>query len=361
MESLKTTALTDVHRSMGAKMVPFAGYEMPVQYAGLLTEHHAVRNAAGLFDVSHMGEFTVEGPDALDFLQYVTSNDVSKLVPGKVQYSCLPNADSGIVDDLLVYCRGEQKYLLVVNASNIDKDWAWLQQWAPQFDVHLENQSELWSLLALQGPHATALLQPFTSIDLGGLAYYSFAEGELLGFSGVILSATGYTGAGGFELYLPNDAAETVWKTLLDAGAVPVGLGARDTLRLEMGYCLYGNDIDDTTNALEAGLGWITKFSKDFIQKPHLENVKAHGVERKLVGFVLTDRGVARHGYPIVDESGTAVGVVTSGSPSPTLGQSIGLGYVPVSSSTPGSKIFVEVRNQPLAAEVVSLPFLKKA
>jgi aminomethyltransferase len=361
MESLKTTALTDVHRSMGAKMVPFAGYEMPVQYAGLLTEHHAVRNAAGLFDVSHMGEFTVEGPDALDFLQYVTSNDVSKLVPGKVQYSCLPNADSGIVDDLLVYCRGEQKYLLVVNASNIDKDWAWLQQWAPQFDVRMENQSEQWSLLALQGPHAAALLQPFTSIDLGGLAYYSFAEGELLGFPGAILSATGYTGAGGFELYLPNDAAETVWKTLLDAGAVPVGLGARDTLRLEMGYCLYGNDIDDTTNALEAGLGWITKFSKDFIQKPHLENVKAHGVERKLVGFVLTDRGVARHGYPIVDESGTAVGVVTSGSPSPTLGQSIGLGYVPVSSSTPGYKIFVEVRNQPLAAEVVSLPFLKKA
>jgi aminomethyltransferase len=360
MESLKTTALTDVHRALGAKMVPFAGYEMPVQYAGLMQEHHAVRQAVGLFDVSHMGEFTVEGPGALAFLQYVTSNDVSKLVPGKVQYSCLPNTDGGIVDDLLVYCRGEARYLLVVNASNIDKDWAWLQQWAGSFDVRMENQSDAWSLLALQGPQAAALLQPYTPVDLSSLAYYSFAEGELMSFPGVILSATGYTGAGGFELYIPNDAAETVWKTLLDAGAVPAGLGARDTLRLEMGYCLYGNDIDDTTNPLEAGLGWITKFNKDFIQKTHLEEIKAHGPKRKLVGFVLQDRGVARHGYPILDESGATIGEVTSGSPSPSLSISIGMGYVPIERSTPGSKIFVQVRNQGLAAEVVTLPFLKK-
>lgn len=346
---------------MGAKMVPFAGYEMPVQYAGLMHEHRAVREAAGLFDVSHMGEFTVEGPGALDFLQWMTSNDVSKLTPGKVQYSCLPNAEGGIVDDLLVYCRGTERYLLVVNASNIDKDWNWLSAEAGRFDVRMENQSDRWSLLALQGPQAAHLLQPFTETELSSLAYYTFAEGSLMGFDGVILSATGYTGAGGFELYIPNDAAETVWKNLLEAGAVPAGLGARDTLRLEMGYCLYGNDIDDTTNALEAGLGWITKFSKDFIQKPHLEAVKAAGVSRKLVGFVLTDRGVARHGYPILDAEGKEVGVVTSGSPSPSLGQSIGLGYVPVESSTPGSKIWIQVRQQSLAAEVVTLPFLKKA
>ena len=360
METLKTTALTDVHRAMGAKMVPFAGYEMPVQYAGLMQEHHAVRQAAGLFDVSHMGEFTVEGPDALAFLQYVTSNDVSKLIPGKVQYSCLPNTDGGIVDDLLVYCRGEARYLLVVNASNIDKDWAWLQQWVGSFDVKMENQSDAWSLLALQGPQAAALLQPHTMVGLSSLAYYTFAEGDLMGFPGVILSATGYTGAGGFELYLPNNAAETVWKTLLDAGAVPAGLGARDTLRLEMGYCLYGNDIDDTTNPLEAGLGWITKFTKDFIQKTHLEEVKAQGPKRKLVGFVLQDRGVARHGYPILDEAGNTIGEVTSGSPSPSLSISIGMGYVPTERSTPGSRIFVQVRNQALAAEVVTLPFFKK-
>jgi aminomethyltransferase len=251
-----------------------------------------------------MGEFWIMGPNALDLIQWVTSNDASKLTPGKVQYSCLPNTDGGIVDDLLVYCRGEARYLLVVNASNIDKDWAWLQQWVGSFDVKMENQSDAWSLLALQGPQAAALLQPHTMVGLSSLAYYTFAEGELMGFPGVILSASGYTGAGGFELYLPNNAAETVWKTLLDAGAVPAGLGARDTLRLEMGYCLYGNDIDDTTNPLEAGLGWITKFTKDFIQKTHLEEVKAQGPKRKLVGFVLQDRGVARHGYPILDEAG---------------------------------------------------------
>jgi aminomethyltransferase len=248
----------------------------------------------------------------------------------------------------------------VVNASNIDKDWAWLQQWVGSFDVKMENQSDAWSLLALQGPQAAALLQPHTVVGLSSLAYYTFAEGELMGFPGVILSATGYTGAGGFELYLPNNAAETVWKTLLDAGAVPAGLGARDTLRLEMGYCLYGNDIDDTTNPLEAGLGWITKFTKDFIQKTHLEEVKAQGPKRKLVGFVLQDRGVARHGYPILDEAGNTIGEVTSGSPSPSLSISIGMGYVPTERSTPGSRIFVQVRNQALAAEVVTLPFLKK-
>jgi aminomethyltransferase len=363
MEQLKKTPLYDQHVALGAKMVPFAGYEMPVQYAGVSHEHHVVRQKVGMFDVSHMGEFWVEGADATAFLNSVTSNDVAKLTPGKVQYSCLPNATGGIVDDLLVYCVNDTKYMLVVNASNMAKDWAWLQQFAGNFDVRMTDVSEGTALLAVQGPLAAQALQSLTDLDLGAMTYYTFGIGSFAGVSNVVVSATGYTGAGGFEIYIPNAHAAAAWDAIIAAGAPfglePIGLGARDTLRLEMGFCLYGNDIDDTTSPIEAGLGWITKFTKEFTNSAALKAQKEAGVARKLVGIKLLERGVPRHGYPIVDADGNAVGEVTSGTMAPSLNEAIGMAYVPTASAAPGSIVFVEIRGKALKAEVVSLPFYK--
>ncbi|MGA0108943.1 MAG: glycine cleavage system aminomethyltransferase GcvT [Schleiferiaceae bacterium] len=360
---MKKTALYEKHLALGAKMVPFAGYEMPVQYAGVSHEHHVVRQKVGMFDVSHMGEFWVEGSEATAFLNSVTSNDVAKLTPGKIQYSCLPNTTGGIVDDLLVYCASETKYMLVVNASNMAKDWAWLQQFAPKFDVAMSDASDATALMAVQGPRAVAALQSLTDLDLAGMTYYTFGVGTFAGVPNVLVSATGYTGAGGFEIYVPNEHAAKVWDAIMAAGASeglePIGLGARDTLRLEMGFCLYGNDIDDETSPIEAGLGWITKFTKEFTNSAALKAQKEQGVARKLVGFKLIDRGVPRHGYPVVDESGQPVGVVTSGTMAPSLNEAIGMAYVPANSAAPGQTIWVEVRGKALKAEVVSLPFYK--
>lgn len=361
---LKSTALTHVHEALGAKMVPFAGYNMPVQYNGLKLEHAAVREAVGIFDVSHMGEFFVEGPQALDFLQMVTTNDVSRLLPGKIQYSCMPNAQGGIVDDLLVYCFSAQHFMLVVNASNMEKDWSHLMHYAPQFDVQLRNESDDYSLLAVQGPNAIQLLQTLTEIDLADIKYYSFTVGSMAGINDVIISATGYTGAGGFELYMPNAVAETLWNAIMKAGSafglLPAGLGARDTLRLEMGMALYGNDIDDTTSPIEAGLSWITKFTKDFVSCELFQAQKEAGAENKLVGFEMMERGIPRHDYPIADESGTVIGRVTSGTNSPSTGKNIGMGYVPTSLSKEGATFYVMIRNKPIKAQVVKLPFYKK-
>ena len=361
---LKSTALTQVHEALGAKMVPFAGYNMPVQYDGLKLEHAAVREAVGMFDVSHMGEFFVEGPQALDFLQMVTTNDVSRLLPGKIQYSCMPNAQGGIVDDLLVYCFSAQHFMLVVNASNMEKDWNHLMHYAPQFDVELRNESDDYSLLAVQGPNAIPLLQTLTEIDLADIKYYSFTVGSMAGINDVIISATGYTGAGGFELYVPNAVAETLWNAVMKAGSafglLPAGLGARDTLRLEMGMALYGNDIDDTTSPIEAGLSWITKFTKDFVSCELFQAQKEAGAENKLVGFEMMERGIPRHDYPIADESGTVIGRVTSGTNSPSTGKNIGMGYVPTSLSKEGATFYVMIRNKPIKAQVVKLPFYKK-
>ncbi len=363
MEQLKKTPLYDQHVALGAKMVPFAGYEMPVQYAGVSHEHHVVRQKVGMFDVSHMGEFWVEGADATAFLNSVTSNDVAKLTPGKVQYSCLPNATGGIVDDLLVYCVNDTKYMLVVNASNMAKDWAWLQQFAGNFDVRMTDVSEDTALLAVQGPLAAQALQSLTDLDLGAMTYYTFGIGSFAGVSNVVVSATGYTGAGGFEIYIPNAHAAAAWDAIIAAGASfglePIGLGARDTLRLEMGFCLYGNDIDDTTSPIEAGLGWITKFTKEFTNSAALKAQKEAGVARKLVGIKLLERGVPRHGYPIVDADGNVVGEVTSGTMAPSLNEAIGMAYVPTASAAPGSTVYVEIRGKALKAEVVSLPFYK--
>lgn len=345
-------------------MVPFAGYNMPVQYSGLKNEHHAVREAAGMFDVSHMGEFFVEGPDALPFLQKVTSNDVSKLLPGKIQYSCMPNENGGIVDDLLVYCFSNEHFLLVVNASNMDKDWNHLMQYTEGLDVTLRNDSDAYSLLAVQGPKATAILQSLTGVDLAEIKYYHFVIGEIAGIADVIISATGYTGAGGFELYVFNQDAKKLWDAVLAAGEphglLPAGLGARDTLRLEMGMCLYGNDIDDTTSPLEAGLGWITKFTKDFVSSEKFAAQKETGVSQKLVGFEMIDRGIPRHGYEIADLEGNVIGRVTSGTNSPTTGKNIGMGYVPVALATEGSEFAVVIREKLIKAQVVKLPFVKK-
>lgn len=361
---LKSTALTHVHEALGAKMVPFAGYNMPVQYNGLKLEHAAVREAVGIFDVSHMGEFFVEGPQALDFLQMVTTNDVSRLLPGKIQYSCMPNAQGGIVDDLLVYCFSAQHFMLVVNASNMEKDWSHLMHYAPQFDVQLRNESDDYSLLAVQGPNAIQLLQTLTEIDLADIKYYSFTVGSMAGINDVIISATGYTGAGGFELYVPNAVAESLWNAIMKAGSafglLPAGLGARDTLRLEMGMALYGNDIDDTTSPIEAGLSWITKFTKDFVSCELFQAQKEAGAENKLVGFEMMERGIPRHDYPIADESGTVIGRVTSGTNSPSTGKNIGMGYVPTSLSKEGATFYVMIRNKPIKAQVVKLPFYKK-
>ena len=363
MEQLKKTPLYDQHVALGAKMVPFAGYEMPVQYAGVSHEHHVVRQKVGMFDVSHMGEFWVEGADATAFLNSVTSNDVAKLTPGKVQYSCLPNATGGIVDDLLVYCVNDTKYMLVVNASNMAKDWAWLQQFAGNFDVLMTDVSEGTALLAVQGPLAAQALQSLTDLDLGAMTYYTFGIGSFAGVSNVVVSATGYTGAGGFEIYIPNAHAAAAWDAIIAAGAPfglePHGLRARDTLRQDMGFCLYGNDIDDPTSPIEAGLGWITKVTKEFTNSAALKAQKEAGVARKLVGIKLLERGVPRHGYPIVDADGNAVGEVTSGTMAPSLNEAIGMAYVPTASAAPGSTVFVEIRGKALKAEVVSLPFYK--
>jgi aminomethyltransferase len=360
--TLKTVALNDTHQQLGAKMVPFAGYNMPVRYSSDLDEHHTVRRAVGIFDVSHMGEFRVRGPQALDLIQRVTSNDASKLSDGKAQYSCLPNEQGGIVDDLLVYKLADEDYMLVVNASNIEKDWNWLQQHNTT-GAEMEDISEQTSLFAVQGPKAAAALQPLTSTDLSSIPYYSFVQGELAGAPGVIISATGYTGAGGFELYIPNEHAPQVWERIMAAGQPhgikPIGLGARDTLRLEMGFCLYGNDIDDTTSPLEAGLGWITKFTKPFTNSEALKAQKEAGLSRKLVGFVMDGPGIPRGHYELVNADGEKIGDVTSGTQSPSLSKGIGLGYVKTEFAAPGSAIFVQVRGKSLPATVAKLPLVK--
>ncbi|MBG8552597.1 glycine cleavage system aminomethyltransferase GcvT [Hymenobacter guriensis] len=361
-EDLKTVVLNDVHQQLGAKMVPFAGYNMPVRYSSDLDEHHTVRRAVGIFDVSHMGEFRVRGPQALPLIQRVTSNDASKLQDGKAQYSCLPNEQGGIVDDLLVYKMADEDYMLVVNASNIEKDWNWIQQYNQEFGADMENVSDQLSLFAVQGPKAADALQPLTDVDLKSIPYYSFVQGTFAGHEGVIISATGYTGAGGFELYIPNEAAADIWNKILEAGQPyglkPIGLGARDTLRLEMGFCLYGNDIDDTTSPLEGGLGWITKFTKDFTNSAALKQQKEQGVQRKLVGFLMDGPGIPRAHYDLVNEAGEKIGEVTSGTQSPSLSKGIGLGYVQTALSAPGSKIFVQVRGKNLPATVTKLPFV---
>lgn len=358
---MKNTALTDKHISLGAKMVEFAGYNMPIQYSNLLQEHENVRKKVGVFDVSHMGEFILEGKGALELLQYVTSNDVSKLSPGKVQYSCFPNEEGGIVDDLLVYMLDTDKYMLVVNASNIEKDWNWINKWNEKFGAELKNASEFISLLAVQGPLAIKLLQKLTPVDLSAIPYYNFAVGNFAGIEGVIISNTGYTGAGGFEIYMKNEHAEKIWDAIMEVGKefgiMPIGLGARDTLRLEMAFCLYGNDINDTTSPIAAGLGWITKFTKDFINKADLLNQKEEGTKQKLVGFEMVDKGIPRHDYIIKDEAGHEIGVVTSGTQSPSLGKAIGMGYVSSEVLKKGSPIYIEVRGKLLEAKVVKTPF----
>ncbi len=361
---MKNTSLTEKHIALGAKMVPFAGYNMPVLYAGLMQEHHCVRNDVGVFDVSHMGEFWISGPNAFDLIQYATSNDVSKLFDGKVQYSCLPNATGGIVDDLLVYRVNEEMYLLVVNASNIDKDWNHLSELNKEFGATMVNKSDDTSLLAVQGPKATAALQSLTDMTLSDMEYYTFKIGTFAGVENVVVSTTGYTGAGGFEIYFPNEAANDMWDKIFAAGATqgiqPIGLGARDTLRLEMGFCLYGNDINDTTSPLEAGLGWITKFSSPFLNSENLKAQKEAGVTRKLVAFEMIDKGIPRHDYEIADASGNVVGIVTSGTQSPSLEKAIGMGYVPTAMTALGTEVFILVRGKSLKAVVVSLPFYKK-
>lgn len=361
--TLKHTALSSVHQQLGAKMVPFAGYLMPVQYSGINAEHETVRNSVGMFDVSHMGEFIVSGDKALDLLQRVTSNDVSKLTQGKAQYSCLPNEEGGIVDDLIVYCMDEKTYMLVVNASNIEKDWNWIKK-HNSFGAEMQNVSDNTSLLAIQGPKAMQTLQKLTQVNLQEIPYYNFVKGTFDGYQDVIISNTGYTGAGGFEIYFDNANAVKIWNDILKAGEEfgikPIGLGARDTLRLEMGFCLYGNDIDDHTSPLEAGLGWITKFTKDFVNSAALKAQKESGVSQKLCGFEMIDRGIPRKDYEICDEKGDVIGRVTSGTQSPTLGKAIGLGYVKKEFSAEGSDVYIKIREKLLKAGIVKLPFLKK-
>ena len=360
---MKNTALTAIHEQLGAKMVPFAGYNMPVQYEGVNVEHEIVRNGVGVFDVSHMGEFFLKGENALALIQKVTSNDASKLVNGKAQYSCLPNNDGGIVDDLIVYKIKDNHYLLVVNASNIEKDWNWISS-HNDLGVEMTNASDQYSLLAIQGPKAAQAMQSLTNIDLSNMGYYTFQMGDFAGKQNVIVSATGYTGSGGFEIYFKNEDAEHIWNKVFEAGASfnikPIGLAARDTLRLEMGFCLYGNDINDSTSPLEAGLGWITKFDKTFTNSDNLLHQKEAGVARKLVGFEMIERGIPRHDYEICDANGTVVGIVTSGTQSPTLGIAIGMGYVPSALATLDSEIYIRIRNKDIKAKVVKMPFYKK-
>lgn len=357
---MKNTALTHVHSSLGAKMVPFAGYNMPVQYAGINAEHETVRKAVGVFDVSHMGEFILKGENALDLIQRVTSNDASKLYDGKVQYSCLPNETGGIVDDLLVYKIDDKTYMLVVNASNIEKDWNWISKFNTK-GVDMKDISDRTSLLAVQGPKAAEALQALTNIDLGSMEYYTFNKGTFAGIDNVIVSATGYTGAGGFEIYCDNANAEHIWNEVFKAGEQfgikPIGLGARDTLRLEMGFCLYGNDIDDTTSPLEAGLGWVTKFNKEFTNSAALQAQKTAGVTKKLIGFKMIERGIPRHDYEIVDAEGNNIGKVTSGTQSPSLQIAIGMGYVQNQFAKEGTEIYIKIRDNKVKAEVVKPPF----
>jgi aminomethyltransferase len=359
---MNNTALTQVHIQLGAKMVPFAGYNMPVSYEGINAEHETVRKAVGVFDVSHMGEFILKGEGALDLIQRVTSNDAAVLVDGKVQYSCLPNNQGGIVDDLLVYRLTEKSYLLVVNASNIEKDWNWISQHNTG-GVEMENISDKTSLLAVQGPLAAKALQSLTDINLAEMTYYTFAKGKFAGIDNVLISATGYTGAGGFEIYFENSQAEIIWSKIFEAGAPygikPIGLGARDTLRLEMGFCLYGNDINDTTSPIEAGLGWITKFTKKFTNSDALLKQKEQGVTQKLVGFEMLERAIPRHDYEITDAQGNVIGKVTSGTQSPSLQKGIGMGYVNTAFSKSGNEIFIKVRDKLTKAVVSKIPFYK--
>ncbi|KYG79045.1 glycine cleavage system protein T [Roseivirga echinicomitans] len=359
---MKKVALNNLHEKLGAKMVPFAGYNMPVRYSSDLEEHNTVRNGVGVFDVSHMGEFVLEGPEALDLIQRVTSNDASKLVDGQAQYSYLPNEDGGVVDDLLVYKFKDEKYMLVVNASNIEKDWNWISKYNTKGAI-MKNVSDSHSLFAVQGPKAIEALQSLTSVNLSDIKFYNFVVGPLAGVEYVIISATGYTGAGGFEIYVSNDHAEQVWNAIFEAGAAydikPIGLGARDTLRLEMGYCLYGNDITDETSPLEAGLGWVTKFTKEFTNSKNLQAQKEAGITRKLVAFKMIDKGIPRSHYALEDANENNIGEVTSGTMSPSLGYGVGLGYVTLENSKVGTEIFVAIRNRKLKAEVIKLPFYK--
>ena len=359
---LKYVPLNDIHQKAGAKMVPFAGFNMPVRYSSDIEEHMTVRKGVGVFDVSHMGEFVLKGPDALDLIQRVTTNDASKLVDGQAQYSCLPNRTGGILDDLLVYKIGDNHYMLVVNASNIDKDWNWIQGFNTK-GVEMTNISDDTCLFAVQGPKAVQTLQKLTSTDLSGIKYYHFAIGKFADVDNVIMSNTGYTGAGGFEIYVHRDHAEKIWNAIFEAGKEfdikPIGLGARDTLRLEMGFCLYGNDIDDTTSPMEGGLGWITKFTKEFTNSEAIKKQKENGVSRKLVGFKMIDKGIPRHDYALKDAEGDVIGKVTSGTMSPVLGIGVGLGYVASEHAANGSEIFVDVRGKALKAQVTKLPFVQ--
>lgn len=356
------TALTDHHISLGAKMVPFAGFNMPVQYSGINDEHETVRTGVGIFDVSHMGEFILKGENALDLIQKVSSNDASKLYDGKVQYGYLPNEDGGIVDDFLTYKIDDKTYLLVVNASNIQKDWDWISKYNT-YGVEMKDISDETSLFAVQGPKAADALQSLTDIELAPMEYYTFTKGKFAGVENVLVSATGYTGAGGFEIYVANKDAQKVWDAVVEAGKEfgikPIGLGARDTLRLEMGFCLYGNDIDDTTSPLAAGLGWVTKFTKNFVNSDNLKKEKETGVSQKLVGIEMIDRGIPRHDYTILDADGNNIGRVTSGTQSPSLKKSIGLGYIDTAFAKEGTEIFVSIRDQQVKAVVKKPPFVK--
>ena len=360
---MKITALQSTHEALGAKMIPFAGYSMPVQYEGVNAEHETVRTNVGVFDVSHMGEFLIEGPNALDLIQSVSSNDASKLTVGKAQYSCLPNNQGGIVDDLIIYKIKEETYLLVVNASNIEKDWEWIAS-KNSMGAEMKNISDVYSLLAIQGPKAVEAMQSLSSVNLASIAFYNFVVADFAGIEHVIISATGYTGSGGFEIYCKNTEVKQVWDKVLEAGASfgikPIGLAARDTLRLEMGYCLYGNDIDDHSSPIEAGLGWITKFNKPFTNSEALKTEKEEGPKRRLVGFELLDRGIPRKGYTIEDETGKEIGIVTSGTMAPSLGKGIGMGYVLTDHAAAGSEIHIAIRKQKIPAQIVKLPFYKK-
>jgi aminomethyltransferase len=360
---MKNTALIQKHIALGAKMVPFAGYNMPVQYEGVNAEHETVRNGVGVFDVSHMGEFILKGPNALALIQKFSSNDASVLFDGKAQYSCMPNGKGGIVDDLIIYRVSANEYFLVVNASNIEKDWNWISS-LNDLGVEMHNVSDDYSLLAIQGPKAAEAMQSLTDVNLSEMVYYTFQHGKFAGVDNVMISATGYTGSGGFEIYVKNQHVEHVWNEVFKAGESfgikPIGLAARDTLRLEMGFCLYGNDIDDTTSPLEAGLGWITKFTKDFVDSDFLKKQKEEGVTRKLVAFEMIDRGIPRHDYPILDSNGKVIGKVTSGTMSPSMKVGIGLGYVTKELSSLDSEIFIEIREKGIKAKVVKLPFYKK-
>ena len=359
---IKEITLSDIHKDLGAKMVPFAGYNMPVSYEGVNLEHETVRENVGIFDVSHMGEFLVLGPNALELIQKVTSNDASKLVDNQAQYSCFPNATGGIVDDLIVYRINNEKWLLVVNASNIQKDWDWINS-QNEISAELKNISEDYSLLAIQGPKAVQAMQSLTSIDLSAIKFYHFQIADFAGIENIIISATGYTGSGGFEIYCKNNEAKQIWVEVFKAGSnfgiKPIGLAARDTLRLEMGYCLYGNDINDSTSPIEAGLGWITKFSKKFTNSENLLRQKEHGTHRRLVAFVLDERGIPRQGYAIVDNQGTKIGEVTSGTMAPSLSKGIGMGYVPNDLKSIGTKIYIQIRKKLIPATIVKLPFYK--